>query len=116
MNDDRIAVRSNSSGTICYGTPWGGSADIARPHQAPLSTIILLEQAPENSIEPLDSSISAPMLLARAFVPYWDHMLMERAVANLNAILATVPVHRLRCRPEPEIIPLGGCSYDSIRQ
>jgi len=106
MNDDRVAVRPNAQGAICYGTPWGGTADIARNHKAPLSVIILLEQALENSIEPLDSSVSAPMLLARAFVPYWDQALMERCVRNLNAILSKVQVYRLRCRPEPAIIPL----------
>ena len=106
MNDDRVAVRCNSKGAVCYGTPWGGTADIARNHKAPLSVIILLEQAPENSIEPMDSSVSAPMLLARAFLPYWDQALMEKAFTNLNAILDCVPVYRLRCRPEPSIIPL----------
>jgi len=106
MNDDRIAVRRGSYGAICYGTPWGGTGDVARNHQAPLSAIILLEQASENSIEPLATSISAPMLFARAFVPYWDQALIERTVTNLNAILDCVPVYRLRCRPEPSIIPL----------
>lgn len=106
MNDDRIAVRSDSRGTICYGTPWGGSADIARNHHAPLAAMIVLEQAPENSIEPLPSSVSAPMLLARAFLPYWEEQLLEQASRNLNGILASVPVYRLRCRPEPEVISL----------
>ena len=31
---------------------------------------------------------------------------MQRAMANLNAILAHVPVYRLRCRPEMAVIPL----------
>lgn len=106
MNDDRVAVRCNGRGAMCYGTPWGGTADIARNHKAPLSVIILLEQAPENSIEPLSRDISGPMLLARSFLPYWDHSLMELALTNLNAILDCVPVYRLRCRPEPEIISL----------
>lgn len=106
MNDDRIAVRSDSRGAICYGTPWGGSADIARNHHAPLAAIIILEQSPENSIEPLPSSVSAPMLLARAFLPYWEEQLLEQASRNLNGILASVPIYRLRCRPEPEVISL----------
>ena len=31
---------------------------------------------------------------------------MQRAMTNLNAILAHVPVYRLRCRPEKAVIPL----------
>jgi hypothetical protein len=106
INEDRIAVRPNASGVTCYGTPWGGTAGIARNHHAPLSALILLEQAPENDIQPLSPSASAPLLLARAFLPYWDRALMQRAMANLNALLERVPVYRLRCRPEPEVISL----------
>ncbi len=106
MNDDRIAVRYSPDGAVCYGTPWGGTPDFARYHHAPCSTIILIEQGLENFIEPLPSSVAAPMLLARAFLPYWDQGLMELAVGNLNKILSTVPVFRLRCRPEPSIVSL----------
>ncbi len=106
MNDDRIAVRANATGAMCYGTPWGGTADIARNHCAPLSAIVLLEQAPENEIQPLPPSASVPLLLARAFLPYWDETLMRRAVANLGSILSCAPVYRLRCRPEMATIPI----------
>jgi hypothetical protein len=106
LNDDRIAVRVNANTARCYGTPWGGAADIARNHHAPLSAIILLEQAPENEIQPLAPCVAASLLLARAFLPYWDQSLMQRALANLNALLAGMPVYRLRCRPEMAVIPL----------
>ncbi len=106
MNDDRMAVRVEAAGPMCYGTPWGGTADIARNHAAPLAALIVLEQAPENAIQRLAPATAAPLLAARAFLPYWDQSLMSRAMANLNAILSCVPVYRLRCRPEPAVIPL----------
>ncbi len=106
INEDRIAVRSNESGAMCYSTPWGGTTDIAHNHQAPLSALILMEQAAENEIKLLSPSDAAPLLLARTFLPYWDRALMQRAMANLNTLLARVPVYRLRCRPEPEVISL----------
>ena len=68
--------------------------------------MIVLEQAPENAIEPLAPAAAASLLAARAFLPYWDPALMPRAMANLDAILARVPVYRLRCRPEKAVIPL----------
>jgi hypothetical protein len=111
IDDDRIAVRVNTNPatnkteviSTCYGTPW---KDIARNHAAPLSAIIVLEQAPENAIHLLAPATAASLLAARAFLPYWDQLLMSRAMANLNAILAHVPVYRLSCRPEKAVIPL----------
>jgi hypothetical protein len=106
INDDRVAVRMAESGPMCYGTPWGGTADIARNHAAPLSALIVLEQAPENEITRLSPAEAAPLLAPRSFLPYWDPVLMRRAMANLNAILANVPVYRLRNRPGKTTIPL----------
>jgi hypothetical protein len=42
MNDDRIAVRVEARGPTCYGTPWGGTADMARNHAAPLAAGIMV--------------------------------------------------------------------------
>jgi hypothetical protein len=106
MNDDRIAVRVGAHTTMCYGTPWGGAANIARNHAAPLRAIVLLEQAPENRLEPLTPATAAPLLVARAFLPYWDTALLRRALATLDKISACVPLFRLRCRPEKRVIAL----------
>ena len=106
MNDDRIAVRSNANGAMCYGTPWGGTSDIARNHAAPLSALVLLEQAPQNDILQISPAAAASLLVPRMFLPYWDQALMQRALANLNTILTRVPVYHLRCRPEPAVIEL----------
>lgn len=106
INDDRIAVRVNANGAICYGTPWSGTVETASNHQAPLSALILLEQASENDIIRLNPSAAAPLVLARAFLPYWDGALMQRAMANLNTLLERAPVYLLRCRPDPAVVSL----------
>ncbi len=106
MNDDRIAVRVEQRGAISYGTPWGGTADIARNHSVPLSAIIIIEQAAYNQIEEVSPMAAAAILSARAFLPYWDASLMARAMENLDTILKNVPVYRLYCRPEKEVVSL----------
>ncbi len=106
MNDDRMAIRVGSDAPMCYGTPWGGTGNVARNHQTALAAIVLLEQAHENNIQSLSTSIAGPSLLARAFLPYWDESLMERALANVRSILGSVPVFHLRWRPETAVIPL----------
>ncbi|MDF1515909.1 MAG: hypothetical protein P1S60_19025 [Anaerolineae bacterium] len=103
LDDDRVAVRVTANNATCYGTPW---KDIVNNDTVPLSAIIVLEQAVENEIQRLTPAAAASLLAARAFLPYWDAALMRHALANLNAILAIVPVYQLRCRPERAVIPL----------
>jgi hypothetical protein len=106
MNDDRIAVRLEDARFFCYGMPWGGTLEIAKNHQAPLDAIMLLEKGNENSIRRLSREASFPLLMARAFLPYWEVSLLERSLDILSELVARVPVYALRCRPEPDVIPL----------
>jgi hypothetical protein len=99
-------VRVEGDSPRCYGTPWGGASEIARNHAAPLAALIVLEQAAENSMELLAPAAAAPLILARAFLPYWDRDLMYLALTNLGEILSRVPVYRLRCRPERQVVDL----------
>lgn len=106
MNDDRVAVRPCNGGFRCYGTPWGGTAEIARNHSAPLTAIFCLEQADRNEVKHLSPEETARALLPRAFLPYWDEDLLTRALDNVSAITGQVPCYLLKCRPEPSVIPL----------
>ena len=107
MNDDRVAIRVEDKGPVAYGTPWGGTAGIARNHAAPLKALFVLEQAPENAVEALPvHAAAATLLMARAFLPFWDSSLMVQAMDNLNTILKQVPVYRLRFRPDRAVISL----------
>lgn len=106
LSDDRVAVRLNTGGVTIYGTPWGGTANIARNHQVPLSAILLLEKARKNELVPLSPAESVPLLAARAFLPYWNSELLARSFDVLDRLLAQIPVYRLRCCPAPAVIPL----------
>ena len=106
LNDDRVVVRVTPQGIISYGTPWGGTAEIANNHSVPLRAIFVLEQAKENSIHPVPISKIFQTLLPRVFLPYWDSDLMDLAMNNLQAIIERVPVYFLKCRPEREVIPM----------
>ena len=106
LNDDRVAVRLNADGAMIYGSPWSGIANIAQNHQAPLSAILLIEKAKTNELVPLSSAEAMPLLMARAFLPYWNPGLMATALGVLERLLARIPVYRFRCRPESSVIPL----------
>jgi hypothetical protein len=99
MNDDRVALRWLEGRPVIYGTPWGGTAEIARNHRADLAAVLILEQAPYEEILSVPPAESAGMLLARAFVPYWDTGLLDSAWETIKRLVAEAPVFKLRCRP-----------------
>ena len=70
LSDDRVAVRMDGKGPSIHGTPWGGDADIATNHRAPLTAVFILGQAPQNSLRRLSPVESVPLLAVRSFLPF----------------------------------------------
>ncbi len=104
LSDDRIAVRVEPDRVAAYGTPWGGTADIARNGSVALRTILVLEQSPVNEVIRLSPVQAMPLLLVRSFLPYWDGSLMATAAETVERILQRVPVYVFRCRPDESVI------------
>jgi len=106
LSDDRIAVRLESAGARAYGSPWGGTADIVSAASVNLNAILILEQAPDNALIPMDALNAISMLAVRSFMPYWSPELVETALDTLQTLVATVPVYLFRCRPDDSVIPV----------
>ena len=106
VNDDTPAVRFfDGIPTLC-GTPWSGSSDKFANLQVPVGAIVVLRQAPQNSISKLSPLEALPCLMPRAFLPYFDKELMEKAYSVLDMILQKVPVYLLTCTPEKKAMEL----------
>ncbi len=106
LNDDCPAVRVAGGQARVYGTPWSGSSNIFLNSHAPLSAVIMLEQAPENRICRLTACEAVSRLMPRCYLPYYDRELMGRAINQLEKIIAMTPVFLLRCRPDREAVEL----------
>ena len=106
MNGDRPAVRVIEGQSYVYGTPWSGSSSDFINKRAPLSAIIILEQAEENSIYRLSNHEAILRLMPRCFLPYFDNELMNIAINNLEMIITTTIVYLLKCRPDREAVEL----------
>jgi len=106
FNEDRNAVRIIGEDAFCYGTPWGGTANIAKNHKVPLSVIVMIEKSEENHIERMPVSVAVPKLIARSFFPYWDEDLSSLSISNITSIAAKVPVYKLSCKPTPDVVEL----------
>lgn len=106
INHDRMAAVIKGEEAVAYGIPWGGSGGITLNHSVPLRAIILLEQAPVNELIPLKPVEALTHLMTCTFISYWSQPDTERLVGVLEGIIMRTPVFRLRCRPEPAVIPL----------
>jgi hypothetical protein len=106
LSDDRVGVRVADGVATAYGTPWGGTAGIARNHSVPLRAILVLEQAAANEATPLEPDEAVPALLARTFLPYWSARLTATAMETLVKILQAVPAYRFRCVPDESVVPV----------
>lgn len=106
LNDDCAAVRIPEAEVIVYGTPWSGSDNKFYNSSAPLSAVVMLEQAAENTICRLTNLQAVSRLMPRCLLPYHDSLLMVKAISNLEKIIMSVPVYLLRCRPDREAVEL----------
>ena len=106
INDDAPVIRITDGKPKLYGNPWSGSSDKFLNVSVPLTAIVLLEQDGTNSIRPMNSLEAVTGIMPRMLLPYHDSNMMELAVATFDKIVSSVPVYKLKCRPDAEAVEL----------
>lgn len=106
VNDDTPAIRFKDEEPILCGTPWSGSSDKFVNLEVPIKAIVVLSQAPRNSIRRLRIFEALQMVMPRFFLPYFDEKLMDKAYIVLEKILTRIPIYYLQCRPDKEAMEL----------
>ena len=101
LNGDRCVIRRTPEGFLGGGSLWSGTSGIHHPEAAPIAGIFLMEKGSENSVERLDSGAFLP-LFRQTTVHSWDQAFMEKLADLYAGLLKSVPVYRLRCRPDRE--------------
>jgi hypothetical protein len=99
LNGDRSVIRRTDAGFTASGSCWSGTSGIYVPRQAPIAGIILLEQAPENTIVPVGTD-AFKALLSETIVNTWDPAFMAKITDLICDVMTQVPIYRLRCRPD----------------
>ncbi len=99
LSDDRIILRKQDGKFWMYGTPWHGDAGVASPDCAPLSSVFLLEQAPQNQIRPLAPGKAAAELFARSFVPHYLQEGIQFSLSFLEDLARSIPCSIFRFAP-----------------
>ncbi len=106
LGDEMSLIHFTPAGLMLEGTPFNGTFRNKQPGAAPLAAVFLLNQAPENSITPVNPA-EAASLLAAEIVPFigLEDVVGADTLPNLvdaaARILAGVPVQRLNLLPDP---------------
>lgn len=100
INGDRPSITVFKDMVEVHGTPWSGSERIIRNVSAPVSCIIVLEQAKVNELIELSKEEAFVSLLPRFFMPSYNAYLTGKALDVIEQIIARVPIYKLKCRPD----------------
>ena len=106
INGDIGFVQETQDGFLAWGTPWHGSSPYCENTSVPLHAMVILKQAPENTIRRLDGFEKVREAADSVFYPTWLENGMELCLDVLNHLLDRIPVYELSCRPDEEAVRL----------
>lgn len=105
VNDDNPVVRVGDDGrATVYGSPWSGKTPCYRNVSYPLGAIVVLSQAPHNSISRLSGIRAYAALRPSISGKRWDRRIADGLHATENALAKCVPIFHLECRPDAEAV------------
>ena len=106
INGDKILIREINNTLYACGLPWKGSSEYCLNKKTKLKSIIVLRQAKENKLTPLNSSSATELTIPHFFLPYWDEKCTDNACKTIDKILRNIPVFLLECRPDEDAVNL----------
>ena len=115
INGDIVFVQETEECFLGWGTPWHGSSPYCENTSVPVHAMIVLKQAPENSIRELTGFEKVSAVSGSVFYPQWLENGMELCLETLDHLMSALPVYELSCRPDEDAVALtektvfGGC-------
>ena len=104
INGDIVFVQETENAFLGWGTPWHGSSPYCENTNVPVEALIVLKQAPENSIRELTGFEKVSEVSNSVFYPRWLENGMELCLETLDHLLSKLPVYELRCRPDEDAV------------
>ena len=96
INGDKPIIRKIDGEWRVFGTPWAGKEGWKRNASAPLSAIVIVNRAENNSIEAIAPEMNFDQLISQVYLPYQGKATLL-TFDLLNDIAGTVKFYRLNC-------------------
>ena len=106
INGDVVFVQETEETFLGWGTPWHGSSPYCENTSVPVHAMIVLKQAPENSIRERTGFEKVSEVSNSVFYPRWLENGMELCLETLDHLLSKIPVYELSCRPDEDAVRL----------
>ena len=106
LNGDRAGIRYVNGTWRAYGLPYAGSSHIFHNESAPIRTIVVLRQGPENRICPMSVPAALRALLPEFSAHRWNSSFMDKVLDLAAGLLKEVPVYTLEGRPDDGAVQL----------
>jgi len=103
VNGDRALLKQGTYWQT-YGLPWCGTSGQSLNITLPLQAIVFLEQSNKNTIEALSTVDGLLRIRQNLFVPDWALDVCRNMLDLSAALLDSVPVYLLRCRPDEQAV------------
>lgn len=104
LSDERMIVREVQGEMTAFGTPWAGTAGIARGGSAPLAGILFLAHGKSHRMQQLDPAAALDRLLPLASIPWYDPDAAAPIIAFAKDMLARIPACEFRFAPDPSAV------------
>jgi len=104
LTDEISYVRRRGEAYVAYGTPFTGElAKLGENTSAPVATLYLLAQGPENRIDPVSEADAGRELLANVLFFAEDQEMVHWAFQAACDFVHRVPVKRLTFMPDARV-------------
>ena len=106
VNGDVALIRKWEGRYRAFGAPVHGSSPYCENRDAPITAVIVLEQAKQNRLVRLDSFQALTSCLPEIFRPDMSERTSEILWETLDDFFSEIPIYRLSCRPDAEAVEL----------
>ena len=106
LNGDRSMLRRIDGVWTAFGSPFAGTSGIYRNESAPVRALVVLRQAPENTIRRLSAAEAFRAIYSESVLPRWHHDAHQRVISLVTEIVSEVPVYLLACTPDERPVTL----------
>lgn len=106
INGDKPILEYTESGFVAHGTPWKGKEGWGKKLSAPLYGLCFLEQAKENSIQPLTPSQASKRVFSQVLLPS-DETNAVRTLELVDKLITNIPAYLLKCDISKQAVKLA---------